>query len=242
MRKWLNFHFWYEPLLWHTILYVKLWISQAQMWNWELQMPFSWSRPHSVSGSPPHAKTNSLCSLIFTSNEPPERQATASCSAREEWNRLYTWENIAHTVTLYYYFFFQMGSRGTLPVRFHLRAPLWGWGTGDVGEGGVFAHQWSGEGQWAFWYSCQTREQSTSVHAPPPTVRCQHLKPGLSKNAVTLISATYSFHAHMSTQSGAKCAQSACFIYRIRPVVPGGPGPVKTQTWRQCGICKIRPY
>ena len=93
---------------------------------------------HTVSGSQPNGKTNkprASAALFSICNKPPERQATASCLARREWNRLYTWENTAHSVA------FLMGSRARCssrrwgPTCGGTVGPVGVWGT--RGKGGV---------------------------------------------------------------------------------------------------------
>lgn len=104
----------------------------------------------------PNKQTQASAALFSICNKPPERQATASCLARREWNRLYTRENTTHRVA------FLIGSRARCWSRrwgptCRYCGLVCGWGTGEggerctarrrSGEERVLACQWSGEGR-----------------------------------------------------------------------------------------------
>lgn len=94
------------------------------------------SMPQTVSRSQPNGKNKQAqaSAVLFSiCNKPPERQATASCLARREWNRLYTWENTAQWVA------FLIGSQTRCSSHqwgptCRYCGPVCVWGTGKEGE------------------------------------------------------------------------------------------------------------
>lgn len=132
--------------------------------------------------------------LFSICNKPPERQATASCLARREWNRLYTWENTAHRVA------FLIGSRARRWSRrwgptCRYCGPVCGWGTGEggerctaqrrSGEERMLACQWSREGRELSGTPVR-RMNKVHLFIPSSFIRCHRLKTGLSKNTAHL--------------------------------------------------------
>lgn len=172
--------------------------------------------PQTVSRSQPNGKNKQAqaSAVLFSiCNKPPERQATASCLAHREWNRLYTWENTAHWVA----FFNRIP--GTLlksPVRSHLQVLWAGLCLRDrKGRRGVRLRgdleKWMQaflvrRGERAFWYTCQTHEQSTSVHPLLLRQMSQSKNRAFWKHS-TLISASLChtvslfFHTNMSAHT-----------------------------------------
>lgn len=147
--------------------------------------------PQTVSRSQPNGKNKQAqaSAVLFSiCNKPPERQATASCLAHREWNRLYTWENTAHWVA----FFNRIP--GTLlksPVRSHLQVLCAGLCLRD--RKGKREEIWKKECKLCL--SGEGRELSgtpvrrmSKVHLfiPSSSVRCHSLKTGLSENTAHL--------------------------------------------------------
>lgn len=152
--------------------------------------------PQTVSRSQPNGKNKQAqaSAVLFSiCNKPPERQATASCLAHREWNRLYTWENTAHWVA----FFNRIP--GTLlksPVRSHLQVLWAGLCLRDrKGRREEYGSEEIWKNECKLFLSGEGRELSgtpvrrmSKVHLfiPSSFVRCHSLKTGLSENTAHL--------------------------------------------------------
>lgn len=156
-------------------------------------------------------QTQASAALFSICNKPPERQATASCLAPREWNRLYTWESTPHKVA------FLNRILGTLqesPVRSHLQVlyrPVWGWGTGKGGErctalrrSGeelVLACQRSGEREREISGTPVRRMNKVHLFIPSSFIRCH--RQGFLKTQHTCVClppthCLFVFHAHQA--------------------------------------------
>lgn len=173
--------------------------------------------PQTVSRSQPNGKNKQAqaSAVLFSiCNKPPERQATASCLAHREWNRLYTWENTAHWVA----FFNRIP--GTLlksPVRSHLQVLWAGLCLRDrKGRREEYGSEEIWKNECKLFLSGEGRELSgtpvrrmSKVHLfiPSSFVRCHSLKNRAFWKHSTLISASLChtvslfFHTNMSAHT-----------------------------------------